>query len=182
MNYQQITKNTNLLKLKEVIETIDKIDKIDNNININEINFVETNQGYNQKETELKESVLEKESVLKVGSKVTLIDKLLQIWCQEYFISKGISYVIHSGKDHKGLASLIAMFKKEHFDLDELKLLEFFKQWLKKVFALHDTFLRSNCSPMLYYININKINLLLSNSNSRIKKTNTTRNYNISLK
>ena len=198
MKYQRKTKDVNLLNLIDVITPLDKVDKIDNNLTENKFSVKNNNKLIKDEVTEMNlEKSLEPKAIdhnAKVHKDVKhniekelLIDNLLELWKQEYLKSRNIDYVVLNGKDHKGIKLLLELFKTQHPNLDSPAMLEYFKNFFKKVLAIDDMIVYTNINPMYIHSQLNKINLLLQkgkskNSNSSISQPTSKIKYDIPFK
>jgi len=91
----------------------------------------------------------------------TFIDSLLDVWTEEFKLSRNMEYVVIKGKDTAAISKLLSVFKKQKPDLDTPSMLEYFRNFFKQVLAIDDQFIYTNISLAFIYSQINKINTLL---------------------
>jgi hypothetical protein len=194
--HKRYTRNPKLNKLRDLLRP--KI--IDNKIinNKNKINFVEDIFFIEQKEKHMlsdnKKNLVEtatsvfrdKQKDSKARKDSSFLDRLLEVWSEEYKTARGIEYVQVKGRDNKGIASIIGVLKKENNNLDTEEMIECFRNWLRKVFSIKDSFFQENCHPVFIFSQMNKINLRLKNNSlgtiSSVGQANQTADYSLKLK
>ncbi len=183
VKHQRNTKNVKSIKLKDLLTPIDNKDKKDN-INNNKINFVvqksnllnqELNSPKKTKEINSKDdpafntknnnSVQSNQTNELSGNgsktdsvqKVNIVETLLDIWCEEYYLSRQFKYVVKKGKDIKGISDLLKFLKTEHSDLNLENTIEYFRNFCKEVLSIDESYYYHNCNPMFINNNINSV-------------------------
>ena len=143
------------------IDNKDKLDKKSNKINFVEVENLNLNKEKTKMKTKAKKDLIDSNSVQKQEQPQSIIDRLLSVWSEEYFIARGIDYIITLGKDRKGISRILEELKKEQPLLKTDEMIEYFRSWVKKVFAIEDTFIKENCNPMFIVTYLNKVNIKL---------------------
>jgi len=150
-------------------------------ININSINvrINEINSGINSqiKEKKRKENNIYTDELVKTGinsNKNDFIGELLEIFCLEYEIDRGLKYeLVNPGKERKAIGKLLSTYKQKNKDSpktsDETK--TDFKNFFSACLKISDNWLRNNMSPTLIVSKFNEIKTLLRKSNAN-NKTN----------
>ncbi|MDT3740711.1 MAG: hypothetical protein RO257_14565 [Candidatus Kapabacteria bacterium] len=172
------------------------LDNIDKEVE-NSLNFIKENNSKERK-TDMKTKSktnnkiigkAEKKltSVKEINKPISFIDTLLEVWSEEYYLSRQIKYVLTKGKDRGGISNLLNLFKSEHSDLDTAGMINYFRNFCKQVFAIEDPFIYENCNPAFINSQINKVRIILlkpkhKKSYSSVGQANADCDYNLPLK
>lgn len=184
INYLTKNKKENCERIASELRVVTSIDSIDyikeiekKNINEKQVFVKEVINLNKQEETDMatesindstfKDGVQKKKSV-KVNTKgKTYVETLLDIWSEEYYLSRQIKYVVIQGKDTGAISRLLELFKSEQPDLDTQGMIDYFRNFCKQVLAISDPFIYKSVNPAFVYSQINQIRTILKDSKSK---------------